>query len=137
MPITTFPESNVTISIPLPQADFSPQNIAATCGDFHTAGLTVGLRAEGVYPCAASWVEIALSLFAGAAFSHYAEKIFDGLDRLLIKAVDSITLTITIRERSKQIGLERRDREGSIKRVAEALKQLEDEPKTTILKSLE
>ena len=129
MPITTFPESNITISIPLPQADFSAQNIADTNADFSAAGLSVSLHAEGVYPCAASWVEIVLSMIAGAAFSHYAGKCFDGLDRLLIKAVDKITLTIRAGKFSKQVELEREDRKGSIRRIAEALRQLESESK--------
>ncbi len=119
---------NVVIRAPLPNVDISETDLNKTRGEFQKLGINIGFRAEEVYPVSFSWAEIAIlagTFIGGAAANHYAEKLFDALDRFLKKSIQGINLCVSRGDKQNYHNIPRNDRAAAIATIKKALEEIE------------
>ena len=119
---------NVVIRAPLPNIDISEIDLAKTRFEFQELGINISFRAEEVYPVSFSWAEIAIlagTFIGGAAANHYAEKLFDALDRFLKKSIQGINLCVSRGDNQTYHNIPRNDRAAAIAAIKKALEEIE------------
>ena len=121
-------DPDIVVIVPLPHVDIAPEDLSRMRDDFLREDLVISFRTEENYPISPSWAEIALcggAFLAGAAANHYAEKLFDALDRFLKSRFREINLEVTKGGKSIQKDLPRDNRERAILMIKDALNELE------------
>lgn len=122
------PTPDVVIRAPLPHVDITEIDLITTRSEFQKLGINLSFRAEEVYPVSATWAEIAIlagTFIGGAAASHYAEKLFDALDRFLKKSIKEINLGVSCGDNLNYHVIPRNDRAAAIAAIKKALEEIE------------
>ena len=123
------PNPNIVIRAPLPHVDISEMNMHAIRSNFSKFGLNVSLRAEENYPVSQTWAEIAImagTFIAGAAANHYAEILFDALDKFLKKGIVDINLGVSKGDKLNYHHIPRQRRSDAIAAIKKAIEEIED-----------
>ena len=127
---------DLVIRIPLPNVDISEHDLSKTKSEFRSCGVIASLRTEETYPCSLSWAEIAIlsgaGFLANAALNHYAEKLFDALDRSLKKKFDVINLSLSRGRKTISRDIPRTNRAEAIGIIDKALEELGADDDDTI-----
>jgi hypothetical protein len=121
-------KADVLVRVPLPHADINEMDLSKTKSEFAQLGISISLRTEENYPVSDSWAEIAIlagTFLGGAAAGHYADKLFDALDRLLKKSFGKVMLGISHRGQLTYHSIDRKDRAAAIALIRKALEELE------------
>jgi hypothetical protein len=128
MPIE-MPPSDITIHIPLPQVDISEEGLQQVRSLLMSEGKTISVRAEDVYPCAESWIEVAFTAttYLGAVgLGHYASKIYVAIDMLLKPGISRIMLCLRKGNRESVVSVVRDSKQEAIDAIRQALEKLEN-----------
>ena len=123
------PNPNIVIRAPLPHVDISEKDMHAIRSNFAKSGMNVSLRAEENYPVSNTWAEIAImagTFIAGAAVNHYAEILFDSLDKFLKKGINDINLGVSKGNKLNYYHIPRQRRADAIATIKKAIEELEN-----------
>lgn len=122
------PEPNIVIRAPLPHVDVSETDVSAIRSAFSKHGMNVSLRAEENYPVSPTWAEIAImagTFIGGAAANHYAEILFDALDKFLKKSIVDINLGVSKGKKLNYHHIPRQRRADAIAALKKAIEDIE------------
>lgn len=122
------PNPNIVIRAPMPHVDITEADMQAIRSEFQKSGMNVSLRAEELYPVSPTWAEIAITagtFIAGAAANHYAEIVFDALDKFLKKGIEEINLGVSKDKNVRYYGIQRRKRADAIATIKKALEEID------------
>ena len=122
------PPPNIVIRAPLPHVSIETNDVHSVRAEFGKLGLNISFRAEENYPVSSSWAEIAIlagTFIGSAAANHYAEILFDALDKFLKVKIDHIDLCISKDKKMKYQRIPRKHRADAIAAIKKAIEEIE------------